>query len=194
MNVPEQNLREPDALVLTPRRRERRRGVEQLIGVLTRGIAERVDMWSLRAGFEEWIRTALAMRAVHLRDGGSKWTAPSDAPAGATSLAFDVAGAVPGGRSALTVTFEQGRQLDEWESQALEVSAEVAALVLEIDRCRSQPDRSPLPLSSRSRRDGATTLVGSTPVMAALRSRIERVAGTDFTVLVEGESDPQEYA
>jgi transcriptional regulator with PAS, ATPase and Fis domain len=32
------------------------------------------------------------------------------------------------------------------------------------------------------------TLIGSTPVMQALRSDIERVAGTDFTVLLEGES------
>ncbi|HEY7792201.1 MAG TPA: sigma 54-interacting transcriptional regulator [Vicinamibacterales bacterium] len=31
-------------------------------------------------------------------------------------------------------------------------------------------------------------LVGSSPVMRALRSRVERVAATDFTVLIEGES------
>jgi transcriptional regulator with PAS, ATPase and Fis domain len=36
--------------------------------------------------------------------------------------------------------------------------------------------------------DGAAPLIGSTPVMQSLRDRIERVALTDFTVLIEGES------
>src|SRR6185295_4944182 len=38
------------------------------------------------------------------------------------------------------------------------------------------------------RRDGAAPLIGSTPVMQTLRSTIERVAVTDFTILLEGES------
>src|SRR6202045_3750418 len=42
--------------------------------------------------------------------------------------------------------------------------------------------------SSPRRRDGAAPLIGSAPPMLALRSTIERVAGTDFTVLLEGES------
>jgi transcriptional regulator with PAS, ATPase and Fis domain len=36
--------------------------------------------------------------------------------------------------------------------------------------------------------DGAAPLIGSSAVMRALRSRIERIAATDFTVLIEGES------
>lgn len=40
----------------------------------------------------------------------------------------------------------------------------------------------------RPRRDGAAPLIGSTVAMAQLRSAIERVAATDFTVLLEGES------
>ena len=35
---------------------------------------------------------------------------------------------------------------------------------------------------------GAAPLIGASPVMRALRERIERVAVTDFTVLIEGES------
>jgi transcriptional regulator with PAS, ATPase and Fis domain len=38
------------------------------------------------------------------------------------------------------------------------------------------------------RRDAAAPLIGSTPVMDELRTTIERVAATDFTVLLEGES------
>jgi len=48
--------------------------------------------------------------------------------------------------------------------------------------------RAGLGAAPRVRRDGAAPLIGSTPVMQTLRSQIERVAATDFTVLVEGES------
>ncbi|MFO7691588.1 MAG: sigma-54 dependent transcriptional regulator [Vicinamibacterales bacterium] len=37
-------------------------------------------------------------------------------------------------------------------------------------------------------RDGAAPLIGSSQAMCQLRERIERVAATDFTVLIEGES------
>jgi transcriptional regulator with PAS, ATPase and Fis domain len=39
-----------------------------------------------------------------------------------------------------------------------------------------------------SQRDSAAALIGSSPIMHALRERIDRVATTDFTILVEGES------
>ena len=38
------------------------------------------------------------------------------------------------------------------------------------------------------RRDGAAPLIGSSTIMRGVRERIERVAATDFTVLIEGES------
>jgi transcriptional regulator with PAS, ATPase and Fis domain len=38
------------------------------------------------------------------------------------------------------------------------------------------------------RRDGAAALIGSSAVMRSVRDRIERVAATDFTVLIDGES------
>jgi transcriptional regulator with PAS, ATPase and Fis domain len=38
------------------------------------------------------------------------------------------------------------------------------------------------------RRDGAAPVIGSSAIMRAVRDRIERVAATDFTVLIEGES------
>jgi DNA-binding NtrC family response regulator len=43
--------------------------------------------------------------------------------------------------------------------------------------------------AAKSRRDGAAPLIGSTRAMSALRDRIERVANTDFTILLEGETD-----
>jgi DNA-binding NtrC family response regulator len=44
----------------------------------------------------------------------------------------------------------------------------------------------------RKQRDGAAPLIGTTPPVQALRSTIERVAGTDFTVLLEGPGPLQE--
>jgi transcriptional regulator with GAF, ATPase, and Fis domain len=38
------------------------------------------------------------------------------------------------------------------------------------------------------RRDGAAPLIGSSTFMRAVRERVERVAATDFTILIEGES------
>jgi transcriptional regulator with PAS, ATPase and Fis domain len=43
-------------------------------------------------------------------------------------------------------------------------------------------------LNSRTVRDGAAPIIGSSAVMRTVRDRIERVAPTSFTVLIEGES------
>jgi transcriptional regulator with PAS, ATPase and Fis domain len=78
--------------------------------------------------------------------------------------------------------------LGDWDLQVLSMAAQVGALVMEIERLRTQLARAGLCASNRVRRDGAAPLIGSTPVMRALRDAIERVAATDFTVLLEGES------
>jgi len=58
---------------------------------------------------------------------------------------------------------------------------------LEIERLRTQLQRAGV-VGVPKRRDAAAPLIGSTAVMGRLRDTIERVAGTDFTVLLEGES------
>ena len=62
----------------------------------------------------------------------------------------------------------------------LQHAARLAGLVLRGDDRRARP--------SRQVEDGAAPLIGSSAAMARLRRRLERVATTDFTVLVEGES------
>jgi hypothetical protein len=55
----------------------------------------------------------------------------------------------------------------------------------------------PPPPGHRDQRHGfdmAAPLIGSTTAMRQLRTTIERVACTDFTVLLEGPSDPQQKA
>src|SRR5207302_396390 len=88
----------------------------------------------------------------------------------------------------LEATFGPGSRLGEWDFQVLGHAAHLAALVLEIERCRMHLARAGLAAAAKPRRDGAAPIVGSTGAVRALRIRIERAAQTDFTVLIEGES------
>jgi len=62
-------------------------------------------------------------------------------------------------------------------------------LLLEIERANG---RWP-PTCARSRSDDAAPLIGSSLAIRAVRDRIQRVAGTAFTVLIEGASGPQPH-
>src|SRR5205814_7156362 len=75
-----------------------------------------------------------------------------------------------------------------WDFQLLGYATHIGALVLEIEHTRTQIARARLLPGVRPKRDGAAPLIGSTPTMHALRAIVERVASTDFTVLLEGES------
>ena len=171
----------------TPRRRDRRRGLGEVVAAVARAIGGRGEPGEVRRVFEEATAGALDMRSVMLRESTTRW--PSSAPtAGLESVAFEVAGGEAHKRGSLEFTFARTARHDEWDYQLFGQAAQLAACVVEIERGRSQANRvsgGPVP---RLRRDGAAPLIGSTAAMTALRSRIERVAGTDFTVLLEGES------
>jgi transcriptional regulator with PAS, ATPase and Fis domain len=66
----------------------------------------------------------------------------------------------------------------------MEAAAHVAAILLEVERAAAHL----VPPVSRRQPDGAAPLIGSSEPIRRVRDRIERVAATDFTVLVEGES------
>jgi transcriptional regulator with PAS, ATPase and Fis domain len=80
-------------------------------------------------------------------------------------------------------SFAAGARPDEWTCQLLESAASLAAIVMAGDRG---------PASAAALRGADRTefgpLIGSSEVMEALRERVERVASTDFTILIEGES------
>jgi DNA-binding NtrC family response regulator len=80
--------------------------------------------------------------------------------------------------------FEPTRPADDRARQMLAAGAQVAGLLLEMERANG---RWPL-ASARSRSDGAAPLIGSSLGIRTVRDRIERVAATDFTVLIEGPS------
>jgi transcriptional regulator with PAS, ATPase and Fis domain len=163
------------------RQRDRRLGVADLVSSLSHALADRADVTALRRAFEAGLRRLVRVRSIELRDGG-RWSRHDDR--GAESIALEV----PGTSAVLDATFDPAAQFGEWDFQVLNTSAQLASLVVEIERTRSQLVRAGLAPGLRPKSDGAAPLIGSTPAMQALRSQIERVATTDFTVLLEGES------
>ena len=169
------------------RQRDRRRALGEVVATLARAVAGRGDTGSLKSAFEEALLRVLPVRSIVLRDQASRW--PAEKPdEDVESVAFEVAGPTPAQRGLLQATFDRTNRLGEWDFQVMGHAAQLGALVLEVERGRGQSGRGPASAAVRPRRDGAAPLIGSTPAMAALRDRIERVASTDFTVLLEGET------
>src|SRR6476661_4907245 len=179
----------PGAVPFTPRQRDRRQALADLVAALTRSLDRRHDISLMRGAFEEWLRRMVPLRTVHLREAGSRWTGRGDVPAAPESVAIEVPGPDPDRPGVLEATFDPACGLGEWDFQMLGMAAHIGALVLEIERSRLQLVRAGLLVPNRAaRRDAVAPLVGSTAEMRALRDRIARVAATDFTVLLEGES------
>ena len=81
----------------------------------------------------------------------------------------------------LEVHLDPSCGLDGWDRQLLRDAARVLGLMLESrQEAAGGPDERPA--------DGAAPLIGSSACMQRLRGQIERVAATDFTVLIEGET------
>jgi hypothetical protein len=71
----------------------------------------------------------------------------------------------------------------------LAAAAQVAGLLIEMERATGR-----WPLSvARGRSDGAAPLIGSSLEIRVVRDRIEKVAATDFTLLIEGGSGLQPH-
>jgi transcriptional regulator with PAS, ATPase and Fis domain len=136
---------------------------------------------SLPGIFEKQVERVLSMRAVRLREIPTRYQArlvtPTRTP---ESIVIDVPTADSRLQAVLEASFERGRTLDERDFDLLRAAAELGGLVLEASKARAAG-----PPSATA---GAAPLIGSTHVMASLRERVERVAATDFTVLIEGES------
>lgn len=144
---------------------------------LTQNLAER----NLPAVLEHEVQQALSMRAVRLREIPSRYQARLVTPTRtADAIVLDVPTGNPRTQAVLEAFCDPSRMIGESDVRALTSIAQLAGLVLEAARMGGGRAT---PLS-----DGAAALIGSTPEMQALRERIERVAMTDFTVLIEGES------
>ena len=156
----------------------RRPDVAALLATLTTGVSLARDPRTARERFEEELRAALQARAVLIRED----TAGMPPAPNAIGIAIPLATAEP--RLRLEAVFDAPRPVDAWTASMMEAASHVAAILMELERA-GVPLSSPVP---SKRPDGAAPLIGTSEAIRRVRDRIERVATTDFTVLIEGES------
>ena len=156
-------------------------GVRELLVALGNALANRFPEDDLEAQFEQHVRQMLGLRSVRLREVRARYQARLVTPTRTNdSIVLGVPGSDARVQAVLEASCDSGRRFDDHDLEVLTAVAQIGGLVMEISRCRA-PARARSPVS-------VAPLIGSTSVMHALRERVERVAATDFTVLVEGES------
>ena len=160
------------------RAEDRRHGINEVAKALARHVATGEPPARLLPVFEERLAAAL----------GADWVR-AVRPAGGRSQA-ELRPVTPGSelagpRPERDVLFEvglTGRTLDEWDRQLLETAAHLLTLAL------AAHGRPPAKAGDVRSTTGAAPLIGASVLMQGLRERVERVALTDFTVLIQGES------
>src|SRR6185295_10455631 len=135
----------------------------------------------LQTVFERHVQHAAGVRSVRLRELPARYHARLVTPARtAQSMVMDVPSADPRVQAILEASFDPASPPGDLQIGILAAASQLGGLVLEACRAR---------VCGLARRvDGAAPLIGSSSVMQMLRGRVERVALTDFTVLIEGES------
>jgi DNA-binding NtrC family response regulator len=155
--------------------------VQELIAALGSAVGRSAAERDLPAVFERELQRLLSLRAIRLREIPARYQARLVTPTRtADSVVLGVPTADPRTQAVLEASCDPERPLDDNGYESLLAAAQLGGLVLEAARGRGAV--------GPTAPDGAAPLVGSTPVMQQLRARVERVALTDFTVLVEGES------
>ena len=157
------------------------RGLRQLLVALGTALTAHVGDEDLEVTFEQQVRQALDLRSVRLREVRARYQARLVTPTRTTdSIVLGVPTSDTRVQAVLEASCDPARRFDEQDLDALTAVAQLGGLVLEVARGR---------VAARSRPTiTVAPLIGSTPVMQALRARVERVAATDFTILIEGES------
>ena len=161
---------------------ERRRGLATMLASLASALPGCREARHLRQRFESELRDLLNARELELRDGAAMLRPPD------SIMSLDVmAGELALG--AIDAVFDEGAPaFDEWDQQMIESARHLAALVLIIDRAQRGGGLAPAGSTTGDVDDGAAPIVGSSAAIRTVRARIERVAATGFTVLIEGES------
>jgi transcriptional regulator with PAS, ATPase and Fis domain len=132
------------------------------------------------------LRRLVAAQSLQIRDQDSRWSGQASALPAVESIVLDVPGTERG--AVLEATFGAGASIGDWDFQILGAAAHLSALVLEIERLRLEVVRGGLGQAPKKCRDEVLPLIGHAPAILALRKEIDRIAATDFTVLIEGES------
>jgi transcriptional regulator with PAS, ATPase and Fis domain len=148
-----------------------------MLQTLMRGMSSIREPRMVRERFEADLRTLVRATSVSFRHDAPDTDRPN-------VVSIDLPGAPLEGWPRLEAVFDPAQPVDDRARQMLAAGAQVAGLLLEIERANG---RWPL-ANARSRSDGAAPLIGSSLAIRLVRDRIERVAATDFTALIEGES------
>jgi transcriptional regulator with PAS, ATPase and Fis domain len=161
------------------RRPEGRCAAATMLAAITSGMSVVSEPRRVRERFEQQLRVLVRARSVTFRDDGHLPDAH-----GPHVVTVSLAGGASNHHARLVAVFDAAHPPDDWARRMLAAAAQVARLVLELERANG---RWPLGLPS-DRVDGAAPLIGSSAAIRAVRSRLEKVAVTDFSVLIEGES------
>jgi DNA-binding NtrC family response regulator len=163
-----------------PAPRGGRSELRQVLAALGAALAEDSADVDLRSTFELALQRALSLRSIRLREIPPRYNARLVTPTRTVdSIVLGVPSGDPQVQAVLEALGGPDRQLSDSDHDLLVTAAQLGGLVLEAVRRR--PAARSVPRLPQS-------LVGNTPLMQALRERVERVAATDFTVLIEGES------
>ncbi|MGE3889897.1 MAG: sigma 54-interacting transcriptional regulator, partial [Vicinamibacterales bacterium] len=167
-----------------PRRADRRPGLHALVREMASDVADARRVSDVSAALASRLSVLAHVRHVRLSEGvGGPPVRPGHPVLARDYAAFAVPLRTGGRHVLLEASFEHDTRPDEWTCQLLESAASLAALVLEAERGALPRGGALAPA-----RDEVVPLIGSSEVMQALRERVDRVAATDFTILIEGES------
>ena len=170
-------VRGPSSLVpVTARAGERRRNAATFLTAVTAAATVAREPRAARERLEDELGKALQARSVRIREAPFTCAPPN-------SVCVDVPFGAGEGRARIEVVFDAARPLDDWAYQLVDAAAHLTAILLELERTavRMVPKRTT---------DGAAPLIGASEAIRRVRERIERVAATDFTVLIEGPTVP----
>jgi transcriptional regulator with PAS, ATPase and Fis domain len=146
-----------------------------LLAAVTSGLSVAREPRLLRARFEEELRTLVHARSVAVRE------CATEAARSPEVVCLEVPSGPWMAPARLEATFEHAQAVNEWQWRTLAMAAHVASLLVQIEHANGRWGRP-------RKGDGAAPLIGSSGAIRGVRDRIERVAATDFTVLIEGES------
>ncbi len=156
--------------------------LREVLAALAAAIVRDGSERDLLVTFERELQRTLSIRTIRLREIPARYHARLVTPTRTIdSIVLGVPSGDPRVQAVLEASCEPNRPLEERDQEVLGAAAHLGALVLEAVRVRARGRVCPS--------DGAAPLIGSSSVMQALRSRVERVAVTDFTVLIEGGID-----
>ena len=165
------------------RKAERRLGLHDLVREVATDLVTQPSPSDVRPMLVARLRRLLAAKSVRFNELPGTPSLRVGQPVRTRDyIAFPVPASDTGKRMVLEASFE-AQGADDWSCQMLEAAASLATMMIEAERLARTQEGA----ASRSG-DGAAPLIGSSMAMEVLRDRVERVATTDFTVLIEGES------